>query len=60
MSRDIPSECHGCAYLHTGGIKDGKHDRWCWHFGKPTYEAIGRCRLTEGRKPKASEESNKT
>lgn len=51
MSRDIPKECHGCPFLHTGGVRDGKHDRWCCQYGKPAYEAIGRCRLVGGRPP---------
>lgn len=59
MKRDIPQDCHGCPFLHTGGVKDGKHDRWCCQFGKPSYEAIGRCRLVDGRPSKPDEEDKK-
>lgn len=45
-----PDICKTCAYFHDGGIKDGKHDRWCCNYGRPAAKAIGECKLKGGYK----------
>ena len=47
----IPHIGMGCKALHTLGIPDGKHDRWCCKFSKPTFKAIGHCRNVNGFEP---------
>lgn len=39
----IPKRCRPCRSLHTGGIKDGKHDRWCCHFGNAAHKVQAQC-----------------
>jgi len=52
MPKSIPDQCRTCVYLWTHGVKDGKHDRWCTHYGKPAPAAIGHCKQMGGYKPK--------
>lgn len=52
---EIPKQCKACASYWPHGIKDGKNDRWCCHFGKPAPKAISHCRLHNGFQPKSKE-----
>jgi hypothetical protein len=51
MKNKIPDTCKGCKGLWTGGVKDGKHDKWCCRYGKASYDAIGHCSSIGGRIP---------
>jgi hypothetical protein len=48
-------QCKSCKYLSEYGIKEGGHIRWrpvwCCKFGKPSYKAIGECKLKGGFSP---------
>jgi hypothetical protein len=50
MTNPIPKHCAGCDMLWTGGVKDGKHDRWCCQYGKPAAKAVGHCKNVGGKK----------
>lgn len=52
----VPAQCRGCRHLWTGGVKDGKHDRWCCRFSAPAPKIAGHCRLHNGFEPPKSEE----
>lgn len=45
MKHRMPEHCKGCIHLSTGGINDGKHNRWCCIVGRPAVRAIGHCKL---------------
>lgn len=49
-NKPMPQQCKSCAYLWRHGVKDGKHDRWCTHFGKSAPEAYGHCKNIGGYK----------
>lgn len=44
----IPDRCKTCRSLWTGGVKDGKHDRWCTHFGQAAPKIEPHCRTVGG------------
>lgn len=46
--KKIPKQCNTCKLLHTEGMRDGKHNRWCCKYGKPSYDAISHCTLHGG------------
>ena len=47
MVKKIPKECKNCIHFWAGGIKDGKHDRWCCAYqGGPAPKMIGHCKNT--------------
>ena len=48
----IPNKCKECTGLWAYGIKDGKHNKWCCKYGKPTYKAINHCNLKNGFRKK--------
>jgi len=50
MTKPIPKDCKDCKYLNTGGIKDGKHDRWCCYWGGPAPDKINHCKNLGGPK----------
>jgi hypothetical protein len=50
----IPDRCKPCAHLWTGGIKNGKHDRWCCKFGNAAWKTENHCRGAGGFTPKGS------
>lgn len=50
-TKPIPDDCRTCRSLWTGGVKDGRHDRWCCHWSGPAPEKINHCRLRGGRSP---------
>ena len=45
-------QCKDCTFFHTGGIKDGKYDRWCCHFGKPAKYVLNHCKILNAKKHK--------
>ena len=49
MNHKIPDHCKGCIHLHTSGVKDGKHDRWCCKFSKAAPKAVGHCKNVGGK-----------
>ena len=49
MKHKNPEHCKGCLSYRDGGKKDGKHNRWCCHFGKPALKAIGHCKNVDGK-----------
>lgn len=48
--RKILDKCKKCKLLSRHGIKDGKYNKWCCHYGKPSYKAISHCNLEEQNK----------
>lgn len=48
----IPKQCNTCTALHTGGIQDGKHNKWCCRYGKPSYDTINHCNIHGGYEKK--------
>ena len=52
----IPIYCKDCLMLYTGGIKDGKHDRWCCQYGKPAPKSWNHCKKNGGKKPMTKKE----
>lgn len=44
-----PEHCRGCQSLWAHGIKDGKHNRWCAHFGRACDDVVSHCKNTGGR-----------
>ena len=48
----IPDYCKPCKSLHTGGVKDGTHDRWCCHFSRAASKAENHCRNMNARRLK--------
>ncbi len=51
-SKRVNKQCRSCNLFYTGGIKDGKHDRWCRKYSNPAFKAISRCKLHGGYEPK--------
>ena len=49
--KPIPDHCKDCPSLWTGGIKDGKHDRWCCKVGQPAPKIVNHC-IQHDAKPK--------
>lgn len=50
MGKDkVPDYCKDCALLWTHGVKDGKHDRHCCHFGKPAPKVWKHCKENGGK-----------
>ncbi len=49
----IPSRCKGCRFLHTGGQKDGVHDRWCGQFNNAAARVQAQCMQSSGYQPRA-------
>jgi hypothetical protein len=48
MASKIPDQCKTCSSFWRYGIKDGKNNRWCCHYGKPAAKAIGECKQKGG------------
>lgn len=47
-----PKQCKGCTFFWNGGVKDGKHNRWCCQYGKPAVDVQTHCIQHGGFKEK--------
>jgi len=48
----IPARCRPCSSLWTGGRKDGRHDRWCCHFGHAAAKVQAQCLQSGAFRPR--------
>ena len=47
----VPDYCKDCGLLWKHGVKDGKHDRHCCHFGKTAPKVWKHCKENGGKVP---------